>query len=305
VFAVGVVFAVVTGSLVAGASPAPTPSWDGAFSTGSWSQYDGVPGNNPDGNPADFSLTQDPTPAGYTNAFAATLESGTGSVRPGEDGERTLLTLWPSSDDGRTGRTRAYQGADSWYRDEIYFPSTFEPTQGTDFNWLYELHNYPDGPCCANLALSVVTDSSDGGPSGGERLSTRIMGGGSVADAIDTGAEDADSNPDAQVHWIVGPTLQPGRWYDLVWHVHWDWRANSGGGQGLAQYWIDGTEVGAYSGPNLFYYSSLSGPGQAYLQDGYYRPTDAEAGYAQPSVTVYHAATMIGPTAASIGENLP
>jgi hypothetical protein len=283
-------------------APPTGPSWNGDFSTGNWSQYSGSPAYHPDGNPADYAIVNSPTPLGFAHAFQATLESGTGSVVAGQAGERTLLTLWPSSDDGVSGHTRAYQGADTWYRDEIYFPTGFVPSQDTTWNWLYELHNFPDGPCCANLALSVVTDGSDGGPSGGERLSVRIMGGGSPANPIDSGSQTAYSNPDAVISWIEGPQLQTGRWYDLVWHVHWDWRPTSLGGQGRAEYWIDGAEIGSYTGPTLFYYRALNGPGQAYLQDGYYRPDDTAAGYAQPTVSVYHGATMIGPTASSIGE---
>lgn len=201
-----------------------------------------------------------------------------------------------------SGKTRAYQGADSWYRDEVYFPSNFVPSADTGWNWIYELHNFPDGPCCANLAVAVVTNNSDGGPSGGERLSVRIMGGGSPANPIDLGEQTAYDNPDAVMKWFEGPSLQTGHWYDLVWHVRWDWRATSQGGQGAVQYWVDQTEIGSYVGPTLFYYAALNGPGQAYLQDGYYRPSDASAGYAQPTVSVVHSGTMIGPTAASIGE---
>jgi Polysaccharide lyase len=295
-------------------SPTPDPSWDGDFSTGNFSQYGGIPGNNPDGNPADFALAQTPTLSGFSNIFQATLESGSGSVLAGEDGERTLLTVWPGVP-ASSGKTDAYQGADTWYRDDIYFPSNFVASQGTNYNWLYVLHDWPDGPCCGNLSLSVVTDNSDGGPSGGARLSTRIMGGGDAANPMDEGTQNAATNPAGKVTWLEGPTVQTGRWYDLAWHVHWDWRANTAGGSGSAAYYINGSEIGSYSGPTLFYDanpegsntagSDAPGPGQAYLQDGYYRPDDADAGYAQPTVTVDHAATMIGPTAASIGENLP
>jgi hypothetical protein len=232
------------------------------------------------------------------------------SVISGEAGERALLTLWPNNVPS-SGKTRAYQGAESWYRDRVYFPTEFQASRNTDWNWLYELHNYPDGSADANLALSVVMDTSDlpgsqGGTTNGERLSTRILGGGSPTNPIDPyKSSNVLSNPDAKAHWFVGPAIQRGHWYDLVWHVKWDWRSPANGGAGLAEYWIDGAKIGSYSGPTLFYYSSQSGPGQAYLQSGYYRPNDTTAGYSQPTAKVYHGATMIGPTAASIGTNLP
>jgi hypothetical protein len=302
----------------------PTPTWNGSFSTGDWSQYDSCTSGHMDGNyPSDYAIDtlagtlgtfgcggilpnfvhDIAPPPGFTYAARYTNLSGDRSYE-GETGERTKDTLWPESDP-TTAKTHAYQGADTWYRDDVYFPAGFQPTLNTDWNWILELHNYPDGPCCSNLSISVVTNNADGGPSGSQRLSTRILGGGTPANPIDGGGQDCSTNPDCQTTWLRGPTIQTNHWYDMVWHIHWDWRANNNSGQGLVEWWLDGVKIGSYSGPNLYYYSQLTGPGQAYLSRGYYRPTDAEAGYAQPTNNVYHAATMLGPTATSIGENLP
>jgi hypothetical protein len=281
------------------------PSWNGDFSTGNWSQYDGTPNFGADGLASDFQLASSPSPFGFARAFEATVSAGGQSVMASEAGDRTLLTLWPSKNPGVPGKTQAYEGADSWYRDEVYFPQGFQATRDTDWNWLYELHQYPEPMGSANLALTVVNDDSDGGgPANAQRLSTRILGGASPANPIDGyNSSNFANNPDVHQHWFVGPSLQTGHWYHFVWHVHWDWQ-----GAGLVEEWIDGVKVGSYSGPTLFYYANNGtgnpGPGQAYLQDGYYRPTDSDAGYAQPQVQVYHAATMIGPSAASIGENV-
>src|SRR5205085_3657019 len=130
----------------------------------------------------------------------------------------------------------------------------------------------------ANLALMVATDSSDGGPRGHERLSVRILGGGSPAHPIDPfGSDNFLHDPAVRQHWFRGPSLHRGRWYDFVWHVHWDWRANRDGGRGFAEYWLNGRKSGSYHGPTLFYYADNGtghgGPGQAYLQHGYYRPS--------------------------------
>ncbi len=70
---------------------------------------------------------------------------------------------------------------------------------------------------------------------------------------------------------------------------------------------MNGKQVAFYRGPTLQYLSNApgtsgGGANQAYLILGYYRPTDRDAGYAQPTESVYHAGTMIGPTAAAIGE---
>ncbi len=253
-------------------------------------------------------------PSGVSHAARFTVSSH--STVPGEPGQRALDTLWPDRGDGSTGKTRAYQGAESWYRDMVLFPPGFEPTSDTDWNWVYQLHNFPDHVAVPNLSLSVVMDQSDRrrGPRNGARLSTRIIGGGSPAhpiDAIGSGGERLytastyRNNPEVCWDWIVGPELETGRWYEFVWQVRWDWRSTADGGSGLVRCLVDGALVGSYAGPTLFYYADRgggrTGAGQAYLQHGYYRPTDAEAGYEQPTSTIYHAGTMIGPTAASIG----
>lgn len=283
------------------------PFWNGNLARDNWSQWNGSPAYHPDGNPADFAIVSSPSPPGVKHAFRATLQSGGGSVVGGEDGERTLLTLWPGTDDGVRGSSHAYQGASTWYRDMIYFPASFRPTAHSTWNWLWMLHDYPDTPCCANVALDVVTGNAHR-RSGSKRLSLRIMGGGTPSHPIDSGRETANHNPHAVVKWIRGPQLKRRMWYDMVVHVHWDWRSKANGGRGFVVYYLNGRKIGSYTGPTLFYYHDRgpdgtgSGPGQAYLQEGYYRPDNSEAGYAQPTVSVYHADAMDGPTAASIGE---
>lgn len=190
------------------------------------------------------------------------------------------------SDNGLTASTRAYQGATSWYRDDLYLPSGFQPTRNTNWNFFYEIHNYPDSPGDAMIALGVDMDTQDGcGAANEGRLSTEIQGG-------------STSTP--TYGWICGPSWQANHWYDIVYEIHWDYQST-----GWVKEWLDGRLLGTYNGPTLYYFTSLNGPGQGYLQHGFYRPTDARAGYAQPDDYVYHAATMVGPTAASIGENLP
>jgi Polysaccharide lyase len=311
------------------AVPTPHPSWRGDFSTGDWTQYDDCRSSHMDGIfPADYAidtafgrlgsfcpwlgypaLVHDIwPPPGFGYAGRYTVRARDASYR-GEAGERSLDTLWPGDGNGWDGKTRAYQGADTWYRDDFYLPAGSQPTRNTDWNWIYELHNYPDDDGDANVALGIVMDNSDcfRCASNLGRLSLDIRGGGALYYPV-RGVRSA--NPTVSEHWIVGPAFRTGHWYDMVLHIHWDWRSFRAGGRGYVQYWLDGRNIGYYIGPNLYWVGTGStgeptGVSQAYLQHGYYRPTDAGAGYAQPTIRIYHGATMLGPTAASIGENLP
>ena len=299
--------------------PTTFPSWNGDFSTGNFMQYDSFVDHNVDGNPSDFMLVHDPAPSGFSTAFEARLQAGSSSIKSGQPGERALTTLWPDGGDGSSGKSRAYAGADTWYRDEVYFPAGFEASRNTDFNWVYELHNYPDDEGDSMLSCGVDTSTgpagpySDGGGSGPgaspQRFSCRIFGGGSPAHPFDDyGSTNWSQNPAVSWEYMIGlHTIPTGQWLDMVWHIHWDCQSAASGGTGMMQWWINGNLVGTYNGPTLLYLSNAPGTrgggcNQAYLQTGYYRPDDAEAGYAQPAESVYHAATMIGPTAASIGE---
>jgi hypothetical protein len=306
----------------------PQPYWNGDFSTGSFLQYDSFAEHNVDGHMADYALVTDRHPPGispeggpFRFAFRATVSSGTGSIVAGQSGERTLTTLWPT-DNPRDGKSLGYQGADTWYRDEIYFPSGFQPSRNTDFNWVFELHNAPDDAGDAMLECGIDTSTgprgpySDGGGSGSdpspERFSCRIFGGGSPAHPFE-GYDSTNWFQNPAVHWayLIGLRHVPSAtWLDMVWNVRWDWRSLQSGGRGRMRWWINGRLVGTYAGPTLLYVRRgeggvpTHGGNQAYLQTGYYRPDNRMAGYAQPTTSVYHAATMIGPTARSIGESL-
>jgi hypothetical protein len=162
---------------------------------------------------------------------------------------------------------------------------------------------------------------SDGASSGtGGRYSCRVIGGASPTYPIGnyvTG--NWSSDPDVRWAWFVGLNPVPyNQWIDSVWHVKWSWQQDTRNGctdttstTGCFEWWVNGQKVATYSGPTLFYYADngtgtgAGGPGQAYLQHGYYRPDDAWTGYTQPQVQLYHASTMIGPTPTSIGENIP
>jgi hypothetical protein len=281
----------------------PSPSWSGALEDGTWRNggkgWDNSPDYHPDGRLQDFAIVTSPAPPGFAHAgkFTVTKDSITGAA-----GQRALLNVFPSTDPTK-GKSRAFQGAETWYRDRLYLPDDYVAAPNTDWNWLFEIHNAPDGCADAMLALSVVMDTSDGGgPANGERLSCRIMAGGSALDPAENYTSGTIArNPAVKRQWMPGPKIQRDYWYDLVWRVKWDWQAG-----GAVDWWIGSEDVphvkvGSYVGPTLLYYRALSGPGQGYVTLGHYRNNDPT----HPDSTVYHGGTMCGPTAASIGLVLP
>ncbi len=295
-------------------------SWNGDFSTGNFLQYDSFIANNVDGNKADFTLVQsNPTPpAPFKYAFDAHLD--TAAIKSGQAGERTLTTLWPTTQPTE-GKSRGYNGATTWYRDEQYFPVSYQPSKNTDYNWTFELHNAPDN--AGNDMVSCGADSTTSttlgpyGDGGGDlspaRYSCRIIGGGNSANPFDYyGSSNWYKNPAVDSTDLIGlRSITPNTWYDMVWQIKWSCASATDPSTGFVNWWINGTKVGTYVGPTLLWVKTgeggvpTDGCNQAYLQTGTYRPDDSEAGYAQPPQSVYHAGTMIGATAASIGENLP
>jgi hypothetical protein len=214
-----------------------------------------------------------------------------------------LIANWPYKIVRTDGHDQAYQGQDQWYRDAIYFPADYRPVAGTSWNWVWEIHNWPDTACCAHLALGVVTNTEDGGPAGGERLSLRILGGGDSSRPVESipGANaGAELTPTGyRKTWFRGPELQRNHWYDLLVHVRWDYT-----NAGHVDWYLDGLLLASYDGPTLFWYAdndsasgSTPGPGMGYLLVGNYRQTVA----GQLPSAVYHDNVLRGPTRASVG----
>jgi hypothetical protein len=281
----------------------PTPSWSGALEDGTWRNggkgWDNSPDYRPDGRPQDFAIVTSPVPPGFAHAGKFTVTKD--SVISGVAGQRALVNVFPQTDPTK-GKSRAFQGVETWYRDLIRFPADYVAAPNTDWNWLLELHNYPEGCADSMLSLAVVMDTSDGGAAAnGERLSCRMMAGGSSAHpAEDYKSGTIANNPDVKREWMRGPKILREHWHDVVLRVRWDWRSIADGGQGSADYYLDGTKIGSYAGPTLLWFRQLSGPGQGYVTAGHYRNNDPT----HPDSTVYHAGTMCGPTAASIGVAL-
>ena len=285
----------VTRPVAAPASSGSGASWVGDFEGGSLSQWDGRDGNR-SLLERYFHTVTSPTAPGSRFAFAATVDPQASS---GDVGHRSLLYLYPD-DVASQNKTGAYEGSERWYRTLVYFPADFRPAPDTSWNWIVEWHNWPNGPCCANLAVTV--DTSDGG----ERLSLRSMGGGDPAHPF-TENDTAFDNPHAHADTYVGDAaLDRGRWYELVTHVKW----SADPGRGLLEWWVDGRQVVSTRTSTLFWYADNNeniagqtpGPGQAYYMEGYYRPSKLPGGDTDTSsATVVHDGARIGPTRASVG----
>jgi hypothetical protein len=242
--------------------------------------------------------------------FQARVDDG--AVVAGEAGERSLLELFPDAPTPTHGKTAAFEGSDEWYHTSLDFPLRFQPSPRTTWNWVVEWHNWPDGICCANIALTVDTTLHSYRARHswisrqGQRLSMRVMGGGDFRHPADAYGAEASSDPRVRTRWFVGDLkLKRGHWYDVLLHVHWSYRAS----RGLIQWWLDGRLVTSAKMPTLFYYADNDpdaanrgpGPGQAYLQLGYYRPQYLHDGRVDWTVAlVNHAGMRRGPTRRSV-----
>ena len=288
----------------------PTNASFAPFTSPAWSTSGGGFDGNATGQPTSgyFQVVQTPNeaqlpfdlPYSYKLSIDGSAHASYDSVN-----QRSNIYAFPSgSANGTDGRSHAYQGSDAWYRDFVYLDSNYQPNPNTSFNWLIEMHNWPDGPCCANLSFGVDTGTES--PGSGNRLALRVLGGGSPGNGVDQLADrNANDNPTPAgfyKQWFDLAPMQRQHWYDIVFHVLWTYQD-----AGLVQVWIDGNQVVNVSGvPTLYYYgidnnSSLSGntpgPGRGYFMLSNYR---SGSGYTALS-TVYDTGTLIGPTTASIG----
>jgi hypothetical protein len=266
----GAVFLIGSGAALAathagkGHSKPSRPLWTGGYESGDFSQWEQLDGST-DGN--DFSLVKNPVTQG-DYAFKSTVDSA--SVVPGEAGQRSMVLLFPENDASQNV-TGAYEGSQRWYRNYIYFPRNFQPSPDTAWNWLVQWHNWPNGPCCSNLEVTVDTSG------GGERLSLQVMGGGDEEHPVENNDIITEKNPAGHLDMFVGDNhLRRGHWYESVTHVNW----SADPEKGRVQWWLDGHRVVSKKMSTLYWYGdnnsnytgATPGPGQAYLMEGYYRP---------------------------------
>jgi chitodextrinase len=200
-------------------------------------------------------------------AFAGTawddMIDGTAAAN-GEYGQRANQYLCgPQS--GHYGNQTAYndgrtnQGVTTWYRAEIMLAADYTPDGHSGWNHILEFHQDPSSPCCAVVAMSVITDTQDGGatinyntaPYG--RLSLKIAGGGNASNPIP--AKPTGSNftayPNGHVTFIRGPTITRNHWYDVLLRITWSYDAT-----GVVQWWLDGHLMATFTGSNNYYTSS-------------------------------------------------
>jgi Polysaccharide lyase len=223
------------------------------------------------------------------------------AVKRGEAGQRAMALLFPEKVPAKNP-TGAFEGSERWYRSHVYFPADFRPSPDNSWNWVVQWHNWPNGPCCSNLALYV--DTRDGR----DALTLRVMGGGDRAHPAEDNDIITGRNPAGHVDSFVGdPHLQRQHWYDSVVHVRW----SADPTKGLVEWWLDGRLILSRATSTLYWYrddnsatpGATAGPGQAYYMEGYYRPAVLPDG--RPDTTtasVYFDDAQIGPTAASVSR---
>jgi polysaccharide lyase-like protein len=271
------------------------PLWEGGFETGNFSQWRQLNGNVSD-TARYFGLVGDPVTEGRW-AFRSTVDAG--ATQSGEAGQRSMVLLFPSNvpEQNTTG---AYEGSERWYRSRFYFPGDFDPSPNSAWNWLVQWHNWPDGICCANLAIAVDATG------GSQKLSMRVMGGGDAAHPAENNDLITERNPAGYLQWFVGdPTLKRNHWYDSVTHVKW----SSDPTKGYVEWWLDGRLIMSRAAPTLYWYAdnnrnypgATPGSGQAYYMEGYYRPANLPNGAVDTSTeSVYFDGARIGTSAASV-----
>ncbi len=277
--------------------------WSADFGSVGFDAWDALDGNT--STPAlqhrYFSLVPDPA-GGPGSVFKATVDQN--AVDNGEDGQRALLELWPDSERRSNSLAVGMQGRERWFHARVYFPKDFVPAKKSDWNWVIEWHDWPNGPCCENLALTVDTDPARGR---GQRLVLRSEGGGTPRYPVDlySPAYPARNRTTHDDHIVGDRHLRRGHWYDVLLHVVWDYRPR----YGLVQWWLDGKLVTSRHTSTLYYYRDSNsdiagdqpGPGRTYLEVGYYRDSKLLNGAIDRSVmSVYQSDDRVGTTASSV-----
>jgi Polysaccharide lyase len=282
-------------------STTESPLWRGGLETGSFSEWAQLDGNLAERDRY-FGVVTSPVVDGRY-AFRSTLDAN--ARGSGESGQRSMVLLFPNNVPSNN-KSGAYEGGERWYRTHFYFPADFHPSPDSTWNWIVQWHNWPDGPCCSNLAISA--DSSGGG----ERVSLRVMGGADAAHPIENNDVITERNPAGFLEWFVGdPVLKRDHWYDSVVHVKW----SADPSKGFVEWWLDGHRIVSKAMPTLFWYAdnnrnyagATPGPGQAYYMEGYYRPNtlpnNAAGGPVDTSTaTVYFDGAQMGPTPGSVAR---
>lgn len=231
-----------------------TVSWTGNYETGDlsqWSRVQAVPG--------DISIVTSPVREG---SYAAKFVVNAGDVPLATGGERSEVEASQS-------QTGGYDGSEEWYGWSTMFPTDFNPTPATTWNYFLQLHDSANNGCGPNVVYQVDESKAPA------VLRLRVRGG-SVSLSTCTAQNDKSWYP---------VTLSLNHWYDFVLHIKWS--ANPS--VGFVEGWIDGSLVI----PKTYLATLYSGDG-VYLKEGFYRAPS-------PLVsTVYQDAMRVGSSYAAV-----
>lgn len=201
-----------------------------------------------------------------------------GASSGGPNGSSQMAALWFANN---PEIAHASQGASTWYRVRLFFPSDYQPTTG-QWNWAVEWHddNATMDACsgAVSVALGVYTDYPVVNNAYGKnpRLALRLAGGGC-------------SSPTLRSVELPANSLQRNHWYDLTFHFVWSTSASAG----LAEWWVDGQQLVSTSFPTL--YTRPDGSSSVNSFGLYnYRLT------ANWTESMYYDSVRIGPTLASV-----
>jgi hypothetical protein len=156
-----------------------------------------------------------------------------------------LTSLWLGAGDAHSGWNSALgksvNGVDTWYHQQLKFPSgAYTPTTG-HWNWLVEWHddNLTSSYGAVSTALGVYTDYPvvDNGVGQNPHLVLRLAGGNSQAPIYDETSCALPVN-----------SLLYDHWYSSVEHIYWSTSSTVG----RVEWWLDGVQICSKSFPTLF-----------------------------------------------------
>ena len=298
--------ALIAAPATAGASRARTAAsrgliWAAQFGTAGLRHWDAFDGNASSRamRRQHFAVVRNPS-GGRARVFEATVDQSARGA--GESGQRSLLELFPDSEVPARARAAGAQGRNQWFHGFLYFPARFKPYPQSDWNWVIEWHQFPNAPCCANVAIAV--NAQPGRPA---QLALSVEGGGTARYPADSFSANPRVNRTVNDRMIVGGRLRRRHWYNIVLHIVWDYRAR----HGLVQWWLDGRRVFSRHRSTLYYYRDAKpaipgnqpGAGRTYLELGYYRGTWLPNGRLdRVRASVYQAGDEIGNSWASVAH---
>ena len=205
--------------------------WSGDFETRDLSQWHGI-----QAMPGDIRVVTSPVREG---SYAAEFVVHPGDMPLVAGGERSELRASQAESGG-------YAGTDQWYGWSTLFPSDFNPTPGTTWNYFLQWHDSLNNGCGPNIVYQVDESKTPA------KIRLRVRGG-SVS--LSTCVAQYDRS-----WYLMSLTLD--HWYDFVLHVHW----SADPSVGYVEGWIDGNLIIPKT-----YTATLYPSDGIYLKQGFYR----------------------------------